>query len=408
MNRLLPFVLSLLILYSCGNHSGNNLKTCKVKKGIFNIDLMETGEISAVEAINISSPPMSWRYGAQKIVRIIEDGKEVKKGDTVLVLDPTEVHNGIKNAKSDLEIAQTELQKLKDEQQLKIGELEADLKIASLSLEISKIEFEQASYESEVKKKEIQLNLDRAKLDLDKAGQVIINTKKINQEDVNQANLRIRQFQNNIMDAENTLKLLTVLSPADGIPVLRKNWNTNNNWQIGDQVWSGIPLIDLPDLKKLKVTAEVNEVDVSKIALNQNAIIKIDAYPDSVFTGKVKNIASLARIKNEKNKRIKVFPVEIYVDQQSKILMPGMTVSLKITVNKLRDVHFVPLEALFKKDGKDFVYTKKGASFEKKEVTIGQANNDFVVIAAGLKENTELALTDPFVKKEETDKKKKK
>lgn len=408
MNRLLTIICCLVICYSCSNKSSSNFKTCKVKKGLFNIDVIESGEISAIEAINISSPPMSWRYGVQKIVRIIEDGKEVQKGDTVLVIDPTEVHNSIKNANSDKEIALIELQKLKDEQQLKIEELEADLKLAKISLEISKIEFEQASYESEVKKKEIQLNLDRAKLDLDKAAQVITNTKKIHQEDINQSNLRLKQLQYNIEDAESTLKMLTVLSPANGIPILRKNWGTNNNWQVGDQVWSGTPLIDLPDLRKLKVVADVNEVDISKIAINQTSIIKIDAFPDSVYTGVVKNIATLARIKNEKNQRIKTFPVDIYIDKGSKILMPGMTVSLKVTVNKLKDVLFIPLEALFRKDGKDFVYVKKGVSFEKKEVTVGQANNDFIVVAAGLKEGTELALTDPFAKKEEPTKTKKK
>ena len=64
----------------------------------------------------------------------------------------------------------------------------------------------------------------------------------------------------------------------------------------------------------------------------------------------------------ERNRRIKkaleevkVFPVEVYLNERSKILLPGMTVSLKIAVNKLNNELYIPLEALFKKDGVDFV-----------------------------------------------------
>jgi HlyD family secretion protein len=408
MNRLTSFLWLAILCYGCASKSETSVQTCTVKNGIFNIEVVETGDVNAVQAINISSPPMSWRYGAQKIVKIVDDGKEVKKGDTIVIFDPTEVHTAIRNAKSDMDIAQTDLQRTKDEQDLKIEELKADLQTAKIQLEITRIEFEQASYESESRKKEIQLNLDKSKLDLERASQVIDNTKKINIEDINQATFKIRTYQNNIDDAENTLKILTVVSPANGIAILRKNWSTNNNWQVGDQVWSGTPLIDLPDLKRLKVIADVSEVDISKIVVGQLASVKLDAYPDSVYTGKVNSIASLAKVKNEKNKRIKVFPIEVYLNGYSKVLMPGMTVSLKVVVNKLNNVLFFPLEALNKKDGKDYVFVKKPTTYEKREVTTGLSNNDYVVVTAGLKAGDVLALTDPFAKKEKTTKKVKK
>jgi HlyD family secretion protein len=407
VNRLIISTCIVVFTCHCSNKSDTSVQTCKTKNGTFNIEVVETGELGAVQATTISSPAMSWRYGVQKIIKIVEDGKEVKKGDTVLILDPTEVHNTIKNAKGDMDIAQTELQKTLDEQDLKIEELKADLQTAKISHEISKIEFEQASYESEIKKKEIMLSLEKARLDLEKASQVIDNTKKINVEDINQANLKIKQYQNNIDDAETTLKTLVVISPANGIAILRKNWNSGNNWQVGDQIWSGMPLIDLPDLKQLKAIADVSEVDISKIRVDQQATIKLDAFPDSIYKGKVYNIATLAKIKNDKNQRIKVFPVEVYINGSSKILMPGMTVSLKVIVNKLDHVLSIPLEALFKKDGKDFVYVKKAASFEKRPVTTGLSNNDFIIIASGIKEGEELALSDPFVKPEKNTKKKK-
>jgi HlyD family secretion protein len=400
--------LLLILMVQCSQKVKNNIPVCKVVKGPFDIEVVETGELSAVNAINISSPAMSWRYGSLKIIKIIEDGTEVKKGDTVIIFDPSDVQKVISDANADLEIANAEKDKLLAEQELKLEELQADLKTASLSYDISKIELELASYESEVRKKEIQLNLDKAKLDLDKAAQVITNQKKINVEDINQSDVKIRQLKSNVEDANNTLKNLTVTSPANGIAIIRKNWSTGNKYQVGDQIWSGNPMIDLPDLSQLKATAKINEVDISKIKLKQYAFIKLDAFSDTSFTGSVISIANLAVGKTDKNQKIKVFPVDILIKGQSKLLSPGMTVNVKIRVDKLNNVLYIPLEALFKKEDKTFVYIKKGLTFEKHDAITAQVNNDFVVISNGVKEGDELALSDPFATDTKTKKNEKK
>jgi HlyD family secretion protein len=400
MKTYLLVLLCVLFLGSCSSKSENAIQTCKVKKGAFDIEVVETGELSAVNAININSPTMSWRYGVLKIIKLVSDGDEVKKGDTVIIFDPSEVQKAISDAKSELEIANADVQKLLAEQELKLDELDADLKTASLSYDISKIEFELASYESEIRKKEIQLNLDRAKLDLDKASQIITNQKKIDVEDLNQAKVRIRQLENNVTDANNILKDLTVTSPASGIAIIRHNWSTGNKFQVGDQTWPGNAMIDLPDLKQLKAIAKINEVDISKIKLKQKSIIRLDAFSDTSFSGAVSSIANLAVGKTDKNQKIKVFPVEVLINGTSKLLMPGMTVNVKIIVNKIPNILYIPIEAVFKKDNEEYVFIKKNTTYEKQIIETGQVNNDYVVINKGLNEGDLLALTDPFAKKE--------
>jgi multidrug resistance efflux pump len=401
--RIILFILPLLFLFAnCSKKVEKAVQSCKVKKGVFDIEVAETGEVAAVNAININSPAMSWRYGQQKIIKIVEDGSEVKKGDTVIVFDPSEVQKVISDAKAELEIANAELQKTLAEQELKLDELEADLKSASLSYDISRIELELASYESEIQKKEIQLNLDKAKLDLEKASQVITNQRKINVEDINQSNVKIRQLVNNVEEANKTLKNLTVTSPANGIAIIRRNWSTNNKFQVGDQTWSGNAMIDLPDLSQLKAIAKINEVDISKIKVKQKSFIRLDAFSDTTFSGSVTSIANLAVSKSDKTQKIKVFPVEILIHGTSKLLMPGMTVNVKVIVDKLPNVLYIPLEATFKKDNVEYVFVKKGTSFEKRVIETGKVNNDYIIIAKGLEEGDVLALADPFEKKEDT------
>ena len=397
MRKCLLLIISIIVLFGCQKKVKQAVETANVKKGEFFIEVVETGEIESTKSQTIASPPMSWRFGQLKINKIIDDGTEISTGDTVMLFDPSEVQKAIIDANAELEIAKAELEKLKAEQESKIGGLEADLKISTISHEISQIELDQAVYESENKKKEIQLNLDKAKIALDKAEDEIENQKKINVEEVQQLRLKIRQLENNLEEANQTLNNLTVISAGSGIAIIRKNWQTGNKWQVGDQTWSGNPMIDLPDLSELKVTTEINEVDISKIKMDQGVEIRMDAFSDTMLTGKVNSIATLAKFKDGKEEsKVKVFPVEVLINGTSKKLMPGMTVSTKIIVDKVPDVLYIPLEAIMKDQGKEFVYLKSGATFKKCPVSVGMANNDYIIVQEGLAEGDEVALSDPF------------
>ncbi|MCK4966884.1 RND transporter, partial [bacterium] len=57
---------------------------------------------------------------------------------------------------------------------------------------------------------------------------------------------------------------------------------------------------------------------------------------------------------------------------------------------------FIPLEALFLKDGKRIVYLKKGSSYKPCFVEIGRENDNFIIISKGLKEGDVVALTEPL------------
>ncbi|MCK4990656.1 MAG: hypothetical protein KAS29_09225, partial [Bacteroidales bacterium] len=163
------------------------METCKVKNGMFYIDLVEEGEINATSAINISSPPISWRFGLLKITQILEDGDQIQAGDTAILFDPSEVRKAILDAEAELEIAKAELNKKRAEQASKIEELKANIEISEISHKISEINLEQATFEADITRKEIQQNLDKAKISLDKARDEITNQQKIHVEEIQQS-----------------------------------------------------------------------------------------------------------------------------------------------------------------------------------------------------------------------------
>ena len=166
MNKKL-ILLFCLGLTACKGKVVQEVQTTLVKRGTFSEELTEEGTVRAVNSINITAPNISYRYGNLKITSLVNDGKEVDKGDTVIIFDPSEIKKAIITSQQQLEIANAEFEKLKATQQSEIEDLESDLEISRISQEISKINFEQAVYESDVTKKEINLKLETANIALD-------------------------------------------------------------------------------------------------------------------------------------------------------------------------------------------------------------------------------------------------
>lgn len=371
---------------------------------MFYIDLFEEGEIEAIRSQTIPSPMISWRYGNLKISRIVRDGQDVKVGDTLIMFDPSEVQKGIVEAEGRLEISMAELEKMIAQHQSDLEELRADYEVTRISQEISQIRFEQAEYESEIKKKEIQLNLEKANISLEQAREQIDNRIKIQKEEVKQRNLSIDQDRKQLDEAHETLAKMCVTTSSPGIAIIAHNWNTDNKFQVGDQCWAGFPLIQLPDLSSLKAKVNINEVDIAKIRKGLAVEIKPDAFSESMFTGSVVSVANLA-VNKEQSSKIKVFPVEILLNETHENLLPGLTVSCRIIVDKLEGVLYVPIEAIHSEGDKSFVFRKSGAGYDKVFVETGAVNSDYVVVTDGLAEKDTVALVDPTQSDADKDKK---
>ena len=176
---------------------------------------------------------------------------------------------------------------------------------------------------------------------------------------------------------------------------------TNQKWQVGDQPYSGTSLIELPDMDAMMAEVKINEVDISKVSTGLKVEIKPDAFSDTIYKGKITSVANLAQNKDSKSK-IKIFPVQIVIDGKSKSLLPGLTVSCKIIIREIPAVLCIPLDAIFKDQTDEYVYVKTNSGFKRKPVRIGSVNSDFAIVTDGLKENEEIALTDPYLNKEET------
>lgn len=395
-------LLALLTGFSCSGskEKAEEAALGEVTRGTLYLELYEEGEIEAINSTNILSPNISWRYGNLKITQMVKDGEEVEAGDTLIVFDPSEVNREVLDAESRLEMNLAELEKLEAQHQSDMEELRADYEVTRLSQEISRIRFESAVHEADIRRKEIQLNLEKANIALARAKEQIDNRIKIQKEEVKQRKLSITQDQNRLDEAQETLQKLHLISPTPGIAIINRNWSTGLKFQIGDQTWSGFPVIQLPDLSALRAVVRINEVDIAKVKSGLKVEIKPDAFSDSIYSGIVTSVANLA-VNKEGSTKIKVFPVEVNIREKSEKLLPGLTVSCRIIIGKVENALLVPIDAVMNDGVQSFVYRKTASGYEKVVVETAERNSDFMVITNGLEEGDKVALTDPFMKEEE-------
>ena len=380
---------SILLMMACASDKEESkIPEAKVQEGTFQVDLYEEGQIEAFSSININAPNISWRFGNLKIAELVEDGTQVKAGDTVCVFDPSEVNKAILESEDRLIVSRAEMEKMMAQHQLDMENLQAEYRTSEITFEITRMQLESAAHESDIKRREIELNLEKAGIALERAKEQIENRRRIHEDEAR------------LKEAHETLDKLSMVSPSDGIAIISHNWSTQNKYQIGDQMWPNNTLMQLPNLSKLKTKININEVDISYITRDLRVEVKPDAFSDSTFTGRVIHVANLA-VNKDNNSNIKVFPVEILLDQTNKNLLPGLTVSCRVVIDEIEDVQYIPLEALHTEGNIKYVYRRKGGEYERVEVQTGLTNSDYVIITEGLKRNDHVALIDPTKLEEE-------
>jgi RND family efflux transporter MFP subunit len=395
---LLLLTVMAMPFSACKKKDQQQVPTSSVTKGTFYIDLFEEGEVEAVQSTIITVPIISYRFlmtGAFKISQIVKDGTEVQAGDTLIMFDPADIEKIISDLETNLEVGLAELDKLVAQQQSETEEMLVSLEVARISHEISQIRAAQAQYESEMTKREMKITLEKADISLAEQERRVENTKLIQEEDLRQKQNALQTARDRIAEGNEALDKLVVTSPTPGLVILMRNSSTDNKFEVGDQIWMGAPMIELPDLSKLKATVKINEVDIAKVRKGLEVEIRPDAFSETVLKGTVSSVANLA-VDKDRNNKSKVFPVEILIDETNENLAPGMTVSCRLLVEKIEDVLSIPLEALQTDGITEFVYRKHGNSYDRVDVETGMRNNDHVIITKGLSEKDDVALVDPF------------
>lgn len=147
----------------------------------------------------------------------------------------------------------------------------------------------------------------------------------------------------------------------------------------------GKQCMQIADLSKMKVTVQVGEKDIAKIAVGQSANVTYPAFPDIVSQGTVTAIASVANADSSYGGDGSVtFNVDILIESPDARLKPGMTAEVSVVTEQLDDVVMVPTMALMTEDGENYYVNlatdNEGKKTRRVQVTVVTQNDNEAVV----------------------------
>lgn len=146
----------------------------------------------------------------------------------------------------------------------------------------------------------------------------------------------------------------------------------------------GKQCMQIADLSKMKVTVQVGEKDIAKIAVAQSANVTYPAFPDIVSQGTVTAIASVANSDAANGGGSVTFNVDILIEAPDARLKPGMTAEVSVVTEQLDDVVMVPTMALMTEDGEHYYVNvatdDEGKQTHRVKVTVVTQNDNEAVV----------------------------
>ena len=208
-----------------------------------------------------------------------------------------------------------------------------------------------------------------------------------------------------LADINQQIEAATIRAEYPGLVVYgaanqnQRGYRGGNNQeaiQEGATVRERQPILTIPDMRDMAVKVNIHESAVQRVTVGQSVKVFIDAFPDEQLTGVVTRVAVVADSTNSfMNPDLKVYPTTIKIDGTHDWLRPGMSAEVEILVDRLRDVVYVPVQAVSYFEDKRVVYLPGAGRPQRREVEVGAFSESFIEIKSGLREGEEVLLLAP-------------
>jgi HlyD family secretion protein len=211
------------------------------------------------------------------------------------------------------------------------------------------------------------------------------------QTDYELAQLNLEIAQTRVDESNEDLSKAAILAPHDGIITLLDIVD-GQVISGATSVSNGTELMTLSQLRELYLEANINEIDVASLDLNQEVSLRFDAIPNMAISGKIGEIALSAR----RDGNVRVFPIKVIFEAMDSGVRPGISAKVEIPIAEANGVVSVLLSAVFMQEQSSFVYVKDAAgNWEKRVVQAGINDLQHVEIKEGLMDGDIVALRKP-------------
>lgn len=372
-----------------------------VQKGEFLVKTRSKGDLRAVKSALINAPNIG---GSLTIVTMSQMGEPVTEKQVVLTFDPADQENSLQTSQSRLDEAQQSVRKLQADQAITRHTDQVDLLKAEFAVRRAELDVSRNELVSEIDAQKNKLALEAARKKLAQLQQDIQSRQKSGEAELAVAQEKATKAELDVKMARQRLDQLTIQAPMTGLINVRQNRFASGGffttgmeipeYRVGDETFSGDTVMEVVDTSQLEVGGRVGEAERANLKEGQEVHISPDALPGVSLAGKIKSLAGMTSRNFFSNDPNKTFDVVFTLTQQDPRLRPGMSTAVDIITERVPSTIYVPLQAIFEKEGKKCVFLKKGGEFARAEVTVGRKSESQVEITKGLQTGDLVALVD--------------
>lgn len=393
----LPVAVSCLVVFaSCGPPEGRTSAVARVEAapatavaahGDFEHKVRLSGTVEAVQSYVAMTPRLTGAgMGSLVVTRLVGSGARVRKGDLLVEFDrESQLRNALDRRNEYLGF-EAQIRRKEADQQALLAADESELRQAENAVERTRLELLKNEMLSAIAAEKNQQAFEEAQARLE-ALRETFDLKR----SAARADLRILQIQRDraraaMVHAEENAARMTVLAPHDGLVVPKQIFRGSGQMgevQEGEQVRPGVPILEVVSATGMQVRVKVNQLDAQSLAVGQPADIRLDAYPDKLFKGKLAQMAPIA-LPSDMSPRVRSFVAIFSIDGSDPALMPDLTAGVDVEVERLEEVVLVPRDALTRTDKGWAVTVREGGREELRKVSVLAMNHDQAAIGGGV------------------------
>jgi multidrug resistance efflux pump len=367
--------------------------TVTVRRGTFTRTIRVAGTTEAVRAAAAIAPRMAGQSSPTLVItRMVKGGTRVKAGDVLVEFDPQDQVRNAFDRRTDFQDLEQQIRRLQAEQAASFAADETAVKQAENDVGRAQLEVRKNRVLPTIEAEKNDLALEEAQARLAQVRQARALKQKTALADMRILEIRLERSGRALHHAEQNTGLMVVRAPFEGLAVVQPTFKGSAMTELleGDEVRPGMPIVNVVDPSAMQVRARVNQADVGSMSVGQPARVSLDAYPGLVFNGQVTQLAPLA-ITSSMTSAVRSFVALITVQGSDPNLMPDLSAAVDITVERRDGCLLLPREAVGLETAGAWVRLRRGGSFVRQPVVVGEVGVDQVVVASGVAEGAAVA-----------------
>ncbi len=389
-SRSVIVALSGILMCAC-SPDGSEIPTHIVERGDFQYVLRVDGVVEPVSFENIVCPPRVDGF----ITYIVDDGTWVEEGDTLCVIEDTNLESRYESILLRLEEVEAELAKTIVSYEMDNALLESQFLTNAAEAKLAQLDSLQLQYLPSAQRKIKELELAIVSLERKKLEEKFKLTPILQKTQLNRYDVELNNINRQLDDVKERIDALVILAPKKGLAIKAESSSSWDKLKVGDNVWNGYTVVTMPDMDEMKIKIFAPESNYNAMNEGDSVVYMFDAIPGGIGFGKIVKKSKTWKPAT-RGSNVKLYDVEASLDSVSVMPEPGFTAVCNIMVQEMKDTVFIPQVALFNEDSIKTVFVKNDKKgFEMRQVVTGISSNKEVVIAAGLNGGEQIALIRP-------------